>query len=73
MGHFLAKHGYDTWDFIDHQQPSVYVCGDAVAGKKVKKAIIRIVADIGGMGINNALGYMNELRLEKHFISKFLP
>ena len=42
VGHFLAKHGYDTWDFIDHQQPSVYVCGDAVAGKKVKKAIIRI-------------------------------
>ncbi len=73
VDHFLTKHGYDTWDLIERQQASVYVCGDANAGIKVEKAITKIAADIGGMGIDNARSYLNELRLEGRFVSEFSP
>jgi NADPH-ferrihemoprotein reductase len=68
--HLIADHAKETWDLIDRQQASIYVCGGTKMGLDVTETITKVIADVGGKGMDGAKAYVERLRSEGRFVQE---
>jgi len=68
--HLIADHAKETWDLIDRQQASIYVCGGTKMGLDVTETITKVIADVGGKGMDGAKAYVDRLRSEGRFVQE---
>lgn len=68
--HLLAKNAKDTWDLIDGQSASIFVCGGVKMGNDVAEALKDICCAQGGMNASDAKTYMTRLAHEGRFVQE---
>jgi len=68
--HLLAEHAKETWDLIDRQHASIYVCGGTKMGMDVTDTITKLIAEVGGKGMDGAKAYVDALRAEGRFVQE---
>ncbi|WP_413735151.1 NADPH-dependent assimilatory sulfite reductase flavoprotein subunit [Sodalis sp. RH21] len=63
----LREKGAEVWRWIE-QGAHIYVCGDANhMAKDVEQALLELVAEHGGMDIEQADEFLSELRIERRY------
>jgi len=63
----LREKGAEVWRWIE-QGAHIYVCGDANhMAKDVEQAMLELIAEHGGMDIEQADEFLSELRIEHRY------
>lgn len=66
----LAKNAKETWDLIDRDGGSIYVCGGVKMGNDVHKTLETIVSEEGKMAADKAKDYVSKLSHEGRFVQE---
>lgn len=65
--HKITEHGAEIWEWLQ-QGAIVYVCGDAERmAPDVDKALHDAIADHGGLGVEGAAEYVEQMRKDKRY------
>ena len=65
--HKITEHGSEIWDWLQ-QGAIVYVCGDAERmAPDVDKALHDAIAEHGGLGVEGAAEYVEQMRKDKRY------
>jgi len=68
--HLLEKHEEETWEMIDKQQASIFVCGAIQMGHDVLETLRRIVMVGGGMDMIEAKNYLDIMHHQGRFVQE---
>jgi NADPH-ferrihemoprotein reductase len=68
--HLLSKNAKDTWECIDSQGASIFVCGGVKMGNDVAEALKCICIKEGNLSPDNAKDYLNKLASEGRFVQE---
>jgi len=68
--HLLENNGCDTWNLIDKNGASVFVCGGTRMGHDVVKCLSKIASEFGGLGEDDAKSYFDKLHKEGRFVQE---
>eukprot|EP00544_Gedaniella_sp_CCMP2646_P014092 CAMPEP_0202480962 /NCGR_PEP_ID=MMETSP1361-20130828/745_1 /ASSEMBLY_ACC=CAM_ASM_000849 /TAXON_ID=210615 /ORGANISM="Staurosira complex sp., Strain CCMP2646" /LENGTH=682 /DNA_ID=CAMNT_0049108445 /DNA_START=21 /DNA_END=2069 /DNA_ORIENTATION=- len=68
--HLLSENAEDTWDCIDSQGASIFVCGGVKMGNDVAEALKCICIKQGNLSPDNAKDYLNKLASEGRFVQE---
>jgi len=64
----MLEQGADLWMWLE-EGAHLYVCGDASRmARDVDAALLRIVAEHGGMDHTRAHGYLNVMQKDKRYV-----
>ncbi|KAJ3080109.1 hypothetical protein HK102_003297, partial [Quaeritorhiza haematococci] len=67
--HLLKEDKKRIWELIDKQGAYFYVCGDgSVMAKDVEKAILEVIQEEGGRGVEEAEAYYKAMDMEKRVL-----
>lgn len=62
----VRENGAELWRWITHGA-HIYVCGKANMARDVEQALVTVVAQHGGMNLDQADEFLSELRLERRY------
>ena len=68
--HLLSANAKDTWELIDNQGASIFVCGGVKMGNDVAEALKGICTKEGNLSPDNAKDYLNKLASEGRFVQE---
>lgn len=68
--HLLAKNASETWNLVDSQGASIYVCGGVKMGHDVSEALRSICVSQGKHTADSAKHYMDKLASEGRFVQE---
>ena len=68
--HLIAKNAKDTWDLIDSQAASIYVCGGVKMGQDVSEALRNIISQCGGRSEAESKSYLDKMASEGRFVQE---
>lgn len=68
--HLLQKNAKETWDYIDSQRASIYVCGGVKMGHDVTEALKEILVHQGEMSFDKAKDYLAKMASEGRFVQE---
>lgn len=68
--HLLAQNSKDTWELVDNQDASIFVCGGVKMGHDVTEALKRVCVEQGNLSPDDAKEYLNKLASEGRFVQE---
>jgi NADPH-ferrihemoprotein reductase len=68
--HLLSKNAKETWDLIDSESASIYVCGGVKMGHDVNLALKEILSTEGEMSFDDAKDYLAKLASVGRFVQE---
>jgi len=68
--HLLADDADETWDLVEKEKASVFVCGGTKMGADVSETLRSIVAEAGGMSTDEAKAYLDKMSSEGRFVQE---
>jgi NADPH-ferrihemoprotein reductase len=68
--HLLAKNAKETWNLIDAESASIYVCGGVKMGHDVTEALKVILSTEGRMSLADAKDYLGKLASDGRFVQE---
>jgi NADPH-ferrihemoprotein reductase len=68
--HLLSKNAKETWELIDSESASIYVCGGVKMGHDVTLALKEILSTQGEMSLDDAKDYLAKLASVGRFVQE---
>jgi NADPH-ferrihemoprotein reductase len=68
--HLLSKNAKETWDLIDSESASIYVCGGVKMGHDVTEALKEILSTHGQMSFSDVKVYLAKLASDGRFVQE---
>ena len=68
--HLLADDADETWELVEKEKASVFVCGGTKMGSDVSETLRSIVAEAGGMSADEAKAYLDKMSSEGRFVQE---
>ena len=68
--HLLADDADETWDLVEKEKASVFVCGGTKMGADVSETLRAIVSESGGMNADDAKAYLERMAAEGRFVQE---
>jgi NADPH-ferrihemoprotein reductase len=68
--HLLSKNAKETWDLIDSESASIYVCGGVKMGNDVTEALKEIISTHGQMSFSDVKDYLAKLASDGRFVQE---
>ena len=68
--HLLADDANETWDLVEKEKASVFVCGGTKMGADVSETLRSIVSESGGMNTDDAKAYLDKMAAEGRFVQE---
>ena len=68
--HLLSKNSKETWNLIDSEKASIYVCGGVKMGHDVTETLKEILSTEGQMSFDNAKDYLAKLAIDGRFVQE---
>lgn len=68
--HLIAKNAEETWNLIDSESASIYVCGGVKMGHDVTEALKEILSTQGQMSFDDAKEYLTKLASKGRFVQE---
>jgi NADPH-ferrihemoprotein reductase len=68
--HLLSQNAKETWELIDSESASIYVCGGVKMGHDVTEALKEILSTQGEMSFSDAKDYLAKLASDGRFVQE---
>jgi NADPH-ferrihemoprotein reductase len=68
--HLLLKNAKETWNLIDAESASIYVCGGVRMGNDVTESLKEILSTQGQMSFDDAKNYLAKLAADGRFVQE---
>jgi NADPH-ferrihemoprotein reductase len=68
--HLLSKNAKETWNLIDAESASIYVCGGVKMGSDVTESLKEILSTQGQMSFDDAKNYLVKLAADGRFVQE---
>lgn len=68
--HLLSKNAKETWNLIDAESASIYVCGGVRMGNDVTESLKEILSTQGQMSFDDAKNYLAKLAADGRFVQE---
>ena len=68
--HLLADDAQETWDLVDKEKASIFVCGATKMGADVSETLRSIVSGCGNMSADVAKAYVDKMAAEGRFVQE---
>ena len=68
--HLLLRERAMVWDLLDARGAHVYVCGGAAMGRDVLQAILKVIAEGGGLNESDARRYVAGLEASGRYVAE---
>ena len=68
--HLLSQNAKDTWELVDGEGASIFVCGGVKMGNDVTEKLKSICVEEGNLSPDDAKDYLNKLASEGRFVQE---
>lgn len=68
--HLLAEDAQETWELVEKEKASIYVCGGVKMGHDVTESLKTIISEVGGKDSHDAKAYLNHMASEGRFVQE---